>query len=172
MSSCYPIPVISDEWFVRDAAPSWACGATPQPREQPDAARPRDAEPSDWWIGALNGYLSPQTSLVWKRFADIAAVVNEFPPDDHEAVVGFLLEHHDLPESVAESARHVWELFGQDARLTLHLMHDPDEGFEELFLVIGTDRELGEAFDQLDRFDNWFVNQPFSVRRYFNVTIS
>jgi hypothetical protein len=142
-----------------------------QALERPETTSHRDTEPSDWWVGALNGYLLPQTSLVWKRFADIAAVVNEFPPDNHEAVVGFLLEHTDLPESIAESARHVWELFGQDARLTLHLMHDPDECYEQLFLEVNSNLELEYAFDQLSKLDDWFVGLPLSVRKDFCVTL-
>jgi hypothetical protein len=119
----------------------------------------------------LGRFLVPQTSLVWKRFTDISAIVNEFPPDDYEAVIGFLLEHPALPGFIAKSARRVWELFNPGEQLTLHLMHDPDEGFEELFLVVNTDRELGEAFDLLSRFDDWFIELPFSVRKDFCVTL-
>jgi hypothetical protein len=109
--------------------------------------------------------------MVQERLTDVARIVNVFPPDDVDAVVGFLLEHPDLAESIAESARHIWELFGQEARLTLHLMHDPEEGFEELFLEIHSRLELETAFNQLEKFDNWFVDQPTALRRLFNVTI-
>ena len=157
------------DWCVREPVAGYVTGPSARERS-PQPHLPRIAEPSDW-IQALSYLLVPQMSMIQEQFADAARIVNEFPSDDVGAVLGFLLEHSTLPKFIVDSAREIRRHFGREARFTLHLMHDPDEGFEELFLVINTGRELGEAFDLLSKFDDWFIELPFTVRKDFCVTL-
>jgi len=54
----------------------------------------------------------------------------------------------------------------------LRLTHNPEEGTEDLFLVVQVDGDMDVAYAALDRFDrDWFLSIPPELKEQFGVTL-
>lgn len=169
MEACSSIGSTGD-WFVRESVSDY-CANEKEPGLSIATDKRTEREIADWSLSFNDAPLGTDMSVVQNRLADIAAIASAFPPDDPEAVVGFMFERPDLPKLIAETASRVWQIFGLEASLHLSFLHDPDEGFDELFLVISTGHEIEKAFNLLNQFDSWFIDLPFDVRKDFCVTL-
>lgn len=88
-----------------------------------------------------------------------------------EEVVGFLNKYDFLLPIVNGAPMHIFKVFGDDVKLYLELHTDPEEGWDELFVVIKSSLSPDDALKCLDKLDDvWFLNLPYEVREVFNIT--
>jgi len=76
---------------------------------------------------------------------------------NEEAIVEFLSQNRDLMEYLLDAPAKIREIFGDDVKLELELHTDPEENWDELFIVIVTSvspKEVIEMERQL--FKEWF----------------
>jgi len=106
-------------------------------------------------------------SIAW----EVSAVVGLCAAED-PAVIGFLLEHGQLPALVLEACWRLGRLIGRGPVARLRLTHNPEEGTEDLFLVVQVDGDMDVAYAALDRFDrDWFLSIPPELKEQFGVTL-
>lgn len=111
--------------------------------------------------------LEPQRHLdkVWDtyRFRD---------GGEASAIAQFLMQHTFLLSLLVEAPEQMEGIFGLDARLFLELDEDPEENFDELFIVIETDRDQEDALALLSKLDDtWFLKVLPKTRNLLNITV-
>lgn len=75
---------------------------------------------------------------------------------NEEAIVEFLLQNPDLMEYLLEAPAKIREIFG-DVKLELELHTDPEENWDELFIIIVTSASPKEAIEMERRLlKEWF----------------
>ena len=71
-----------------------------------------------------------------------------------------------------EASEEIEQIFEPDVRLFLELEEDPEEDFDELFIVIQTDKEGEEALALLSELDEtWFLEVLPRARNLLNLTV-
>ncbi|PIU60816.1 MAG: hypothetical protein COS84_11995 [Armatimonadetes bacterium CG07_land_8_20_14_0_80_40_9] len=88
-----------------------------------------------------------------------------------EEVIGFLNKYDFLLPIVNEAPTHIFKIFGDNVKLYLELHTDPEEGWDELFIVIKSSLSPDDALKCLDNLDDvWFLDLPYQVREALNIT--
>lgn len=101
----------------------------------------------------------PENSIILKPQEDIKLLENIYTFENPLDVRRFLWTHENLIEIVFEAYTQIKRIFGEEINLFLELHHDPEEDFEELFIVIKSlyePKKTRELMDDLDR--SWFLN--------------
>lgn len=90
----------------------------------------------------------------------------------HEgAILRFLQEHDFLQPILLEAKDRIIAIFGSDVKLCLELEHDPEEGWDELFIVIKSKCSAEEAVRLEKRLmDEWFLDRMKETNGKLNVT--
>ncbi len=79
----------------------------------------------------------------------------------------FINEH--LYKVLFEAPDHIKHIFG-DVPLNLELHHDPEEGWDELFIIIKTSLNAEKAIElEKKLFDEWFVHIMPSTKNKLNI---
>ncbi len=82
------------------------------------------------------------------------------------------MQHTFLLSLLVEAPEQMEGIFGLDARLFLELDEDPEENFDELFIVIETDRDQEDALALLSKLDDtWFLKVLPKTRNLLNITV-
>lgn len=90
-----------------------------------------------------------------------------------EEIVSFISSNDYLLEILAIAPTEIKNIFGENTELHLELHHDPDEGFEELFIIIRTDQTPQKALALLNKLDNkWFLKNLNSAKGKLNLSIN
>lgn len=89
------------------------------------------------------------------------------PPN--EEVLQFIERHPCLAPLLLEAPQQIFSIFGKDAELTLELHKDPEEAYDELFVVIKTKRT--DAVELLEKLDKWFLQIAKDVDNKLNFTV-
>lgn len=89
------------------------------------------------------------------------------PPN--EEVLQFIERHPHLVPLLFEAPQQIFSIFGKDAELTLELHKDPEEAYDELFVVIKTKRT--DAIELLEKLDKWFLRVAKAVDNKLNFTV-
>jgi hypothetical protein len=150
-------------WAVMDWSP------------QPSRARcvPADeVRASSWWSGLLSTLAPELRPVTYGNFTTVVEILNQCYTTDPQPVTDFLLLHEGLPTVVLESLRRLRLMFGTDARVSLDLMRNPEEDYEELFALVESSVDSSAAFDALCRLDReWLLTLPAHTRALFNVAL-
>jgi len=86
--------------------------------------------------------------------------------------MSFLKENEFLIEILKEAYKTIETIFGASVTLYLKLCADPEEDFEELFIVIKSTHNSEEALHLLSKFDeSWFLKVVDSTRGKLNITV-
>lgn len=87
-------------------------------------------------------------------------------------VSAFLAQHPRLWGLLEQATLKVTEIFGESAIARVELHCDPEEGYEELFVVITAALSPKEAMDRLRRLDEeWLLHALAEAQGQFNVTV-
>lgn len=87
-----------------------------------------------------------------------------------EEISGFLLLNEDLLQILTEAPNYIYEIFGR-VPIYLELHRDPEEGWDELFIVIKTILPAEEAVKrERELFDSWFSQIIHKVDNRLNYT--
>jgi hypothetical protein len=125
--------------------------------------------------------MSPETLVVSpvllaeKEALDDYAILYQFYkfPEGEEktAIVSFIVEHSFLLSLLLEAYKHIYRIFGRGVKLQLELNRDPEENFDELFIVIKSSYSAEEAQERLNKLDQvWFLNILNKVQGKLNIT--
>ncbi len=88
-------------------------------------------------------------------------------PDDIKV---FLIANEELIEILFSAPQYIHKIFG-DVPVYLELHHDPEEEWEELFIIIKTDYSPEKAVELEDRlYEEWFVKVLDKVKGKLNFT--
>ena len=88
------------------------------------------------------------------------------------AIAQFLMQQPFLLSLLVEASEEIEQIFEPDVRLFLELEEDPEEDFDELFIVIQTDKEGEEALALLSELDEtWFLEVLPRARNLLNLTV-
>jgi len=83
----------------------------------------------------------------------------------------FLWRNKFLIEILFEAPKKIIEIFGNDIILCLELHHDPEEEWNELFIVIKTNYSPEEAIELENKlFEEWFIKISEKVKGRLNFT--
>ncbi len=75
-----------------------------------------------------------------------------------EEIKAFLLSNIDLIDILIDAPEHIRRIFGE-VPIYLKLTHDPEENWDELFIVIKTSYSPEKAVEFENKlFDEWFIN--------------
>ena len=112
-----------------------------------------------------------ESSIIIKSLKDIEQLeelyIFENPPD----VRRFLWKYKFLIEILFEAQKKIIEIFGNDITLYLELHHDPEEEWNELFIVIKTNYSPEEAIELENKlFEEWFIKISEKVKGRLNFT--
>jgi hypothetical protein len=121
--------------------------------------------------GLFPSFLVEETSIILKREKDIEYLSQIYDFSDPHEIKGFLLRNHFLIDLVLEANEKISEFFGTDIKKALEITTDPDENFEELFIVIKSNYSAEKARTLLNSLmDEWFLDVIDRTRGLLNIT--
>ena len=97
--------------------------------------------------------------------------VYEIPASHRERVERFLGNHRYLLPILKEAEGQIFSVFGEGVRISLELHHDPEEAWEELFIVIKSEYGAEEAIRLENRLaEEWFLERMKDTKGRLNIT--
>jgi len=90
---------------------------------------------------------------------------------DKEKIIDFLFANSDLIPILLEAPKYIYEIFGQNVPIDLELYSDPEEEWDELFIVIKSPYSAEKAIElEKKLFDEWFINIIDKINNRLNFT--
>ena len=90
---------------------------------------------------------------------------------DWDGLFSYIVQHWEMGPVLLEAPEAIRKIFGE-VRLTLDLVKDPEEGWEQLFIVVMGREPVAQAVERLRRLDqSWFADAARLARFAINVTI-
>ena len=90
--------------------------------------------------------------------------------DDFESVYRFLRQNKDILDVALEARERILGSF-ESASLRIDLFRDPEEGWEQLFIVIRTTLSAEDAVERMDSLvDDWFIDKIIATGGILNIT--
>jgi len=87
-----------------------------------------------------------------------------------EEIKPFLISNSDLIQILLDAHEHIYRVFGWSP-IYLELHHDPEEEWDELFIVIKTNYSSEKAIELENKlFEEWFIEIPCKVSGRLNFT--
>lgn len=91
---------------------------------------------------------------------------------EKDSIRQFLYQHSFLSRMLIDGVQRIRSVFGSQAQLFLELERDPEENFEEVFVVIQTNKNLKDALDLLERLHwDWFLEILPETKNLLNLTV-
>ncbi len=96
----------------------------------------------------------------------------EIPPDTADEIERFLSRNPEVLEVLKEAPFYIRRIVVGNYPLLLELVREPEEDWEELFVVVKTDLPVEEALELDDRiFDLWFKDAMRKVVGKLEITV-
>ena len=112
--------------------------------------------------GESSIYLLPQNLVGYLEYVYILKNPKE--------IKKFLIDNEDLIEILFSAPEHIRKIFG-DVLIYLELHHDPEEEWDELFIIIKSNYPPEKAVELEDKlFEQWFVKVLDKVKGRLNFT--
>ena len=110
-----------------------------------------------------------ESSIFWEFHNNFKTLSNVFEFKNPDEIRKFILQNRELVEVLLEGVDEIYRIFGSDIRLQLELHNDPEEKWDELFIVIKSSYTAREAVE-LERkvFNEWFVYVMDKVNNKLN----
>lgn len=91
--------------------------------------------------------------------------------ENEEEVISFVKKHPFLVNVIEEAPYQIYRIFGRDVTVCLELHHDPEEGWDELFIVIKSAYSAEEAIGLENRLSQeWFLDKIKETKGKLNIT--
>jgi len=96
--------------------------------------------------------------------------IYEIPVNHKKEIAGFLRSHEYLRPLLKEAKQQIISVFGENVKICLELHHDPEEGWEELFIVIKSAHSPEEAIKLENKLaEEWFLDRMKAARGKLNI---
>jgi|GEM_PF-900841 len=110
-----------------------------------------------------------ETSVTFERQRLIRKLEGQYTFDNPKEIEYFLLTNDYLIEILFDATIHIYRIFGQ-VPIHLELHHDPEEGWDELFIVIKSTYSAEEAIRLENRLaEEWFLDRIKDTRGKLNI---
>jgi hypothetical protein len=94
----------------------------------------------------------------------------EIPVDHKKVIAGFLKSRKYLHPILKEAKPRIISVFGENVKICLELHHDPEEGWDELFIVIKSASSPEEAIRLENKLaEEWFLDRMKATRGKLNI---
>jgi len=91
--------------------------------------------------------------------------------EDDDEFRNFFIVHKELINILLDAPKWIKKIFGESVRIHLRVHADPEEDYEELFIVIKTSLKPEEALNRLNVLDEeWFIKVIDRTGGYLNIT--
>ncbi len=95
----------------------------------------------------------------------------DIPLHEEDEINKFLEENKYLYPILAEAPDEISSVFGTDTKISLELHRDPEEDWEELFIVIKSPYSTKEAARREKKLtEEWFLGKLQSTKGKLNIT--
>lgn len=101
---------------------------------------------------------------------EFASLYYHYRIEKEAGVVSFIRKYPFLLSLLEDAPHQIYRIFGKDVTLCLELHHDPEEGWDELFIVIKTTYSAKEAIkleNQLMK--EWFLDRMKATQGKLNI---
>ena len=120
-------------------------------------------------IHELYGEEIAETSVILRPQRLINKLENLYIFENPKEIKNFLLSNNYLIEILFEAPPHIYRIFGQ-VPIHLELHHDPEEGWDELFVVIKSTYSPEEAISLENRLaEEWFLDKMKATQGRLNI---
>ncbi len=110
-----------------------------------------------------------ETSITFQPQRLFRALENLYIFDNPKEIKNFLLTNDYLIEILFEAPCYIYRIFGQ-VPIHLELHHDPEEGWDELFVVIKSTYSPEEAISLENRLaEEWFLDKMKATQGRLNI---
>ncbi|MFH1860843.1 MAG: hypothetical protein ABH870_07545 [bacterium] len=108
----------------------------------------------------MQGVVINPTPLIEKGYRDEFTYLYQFYEVCNKEIIDFIGKYDFLLSILMEAPREIYRIFPRDdVKLELELHHDPEEDYDELFVVIKSPYSPLEARKLMDELDEtWFLN--------------
>jgi len=125
--------------------------------------------PLDKGVSPLDSYIS---SYFLRPVKAIEELEQFYIFEEPEKIRTFLLTHKKLIPFLQDAFLRIQRIFGPNTPVYLELQTDPEENFEELFIIIETYLPVEQAVHLLERLDEeWGTHLPEDISVMLEETI-
>jgi hypothetical protein len=121
----------------------------------------------------LDKFIEPdeENSIILRKEKEIESLQQIYDIENMTLIRSFLLDNDFLIETLFGARNQIDLIFGPEINLVLEMDVDPEEGSEELFIVIKTSLSTKLARNLLNKLvNNWFVDIMDKVNNKLNIT--
>ncbi|MFH1097611.1 MAG: hypothetical protein ABH886_06500 [Candidatus Desantisbacteria bacterium] len=120
----------------------------------------------------MQGVMIDTTPLIEKEHVDEFAHLYQLYKGCNKEIIDFIERYDFLLSILMEAPREIYRIFPRDdVKLELELHHDPEEDYDELFVVIKSPYLPLKARELMDRLgDEWFLNIMTQTRNKLCIT--
>ncbi len=119
----------------------------------------------------MNVVTTPLPMVEREPIDEFASLYYHYEIEKEVGVISFLRKYPFLLSILEETPCQIYRIFGEDILLRLELHHDPEEGWDELFIVIKSAHSAEEANRLENRLaEEWFLDRIRDTRGKLNIT--
>lgn len=112
-----------------------------------------------------------EKSIFFSYQRDIKLLKKYYVIEDEDEFRNFFITHKELLDILLEAPKWIKKIFGDSVKVHLRVYFDPEEDYEELFIVIKTSLSPEGALNLLNILDEeWFIEVVDRTGGYLNIT--
>ena len=109
------------------------------------------------------------SSINLEFYNNLKTLENIFEFNNSDDIKRFILKHRELLEILLNADNEIHKIFGSNVRLQLELHTDPEEEWDELFIIIKSPYSAEKAIElEKKLFNEWFINIIDKVNNKLN----
>lgn len=122
-------------------------------------------------IPQIEERLKEEKSIFFLCQQDIELLRKYYVIEDNDEFGNFFISHNQLMNILLEAPKWIEKIFGEPIKIHLRVYFDPEEDYEELFIIIKTSLKPKEGLNRLNVLDEeWFIKVVDKAGGYLNVT--
>lgn len=87
-------------------------------------------------------------------------------------IIDYLFKNKQLIDILFQAPKYIWRFYGHDVTLFLELNKDPEEDYDRLFIVIGSNLTIDNSLDFLEKLeDDWWFGLDCDIRKLLGIDI-
>lgn len=124
------------------------------------------------WVGTAE----EDTFIDISKFSFVLQSIQELSENyifrDIVHIVDYLFKNKQLVDFIFQAPQYIWKIFGSDVTLFLELNKDPEEDYDRLFIIIGSNLPIDKSLDFLEKLeDDWWLGLDCDIRKLLGIDI-